>query len=97
MCVVRVLKKGTAKRNLDLGSVLCKFELERSYFDKLLDSANFCYSLRRVSSVAVLVAQPWRYICLVRDSWPLLPRVLGHVGSFRFLGSIAAITAAISF
>ena len=40
---MRVLKKSTAKRNL--GSVLCKFELEISYFDKLLDSANFCHRL----------------------------------------------------
>ena len=71
LCVVRVLKKGTAKRNL--GSVLFKFELERSYFDKLLDSANFCHSLHHVSSVAFLVAEPWRYRirCVARDSWPL--------------------------
>ena len=71
LCVVRVLKKGTAKRNL--GSVLLKFELERSYFGKLLDPANFCHSLHHVSSVAFLVAEPWRYRirCVVRDSWPL--------------------------
>ena len=47
-----------AQQNENLDSVLYKFELERSYFDKLLYSANFCHRLRHVSSVAFLVAQP---------------------------------------
>ena len=50
-------EKSTAKQNL--GSVLCKFELERSYFDKLLDSGNFCHT--------AIIFHQWLFLQLSRS------------------------------